>query len=386
MSETPLLRSGLYCLLLYLIIISVSCIKNENPTFPETEIVEISNITDTSITAEGIISFAEIIPIDEYGFCWDTFRFKDRPLMFIKPVSDSSRAYKFKSVISKNLFKYKDHRISTYYILDNDTIVSPSKHFVLFLAKRPAIWSIDPDSATWGDTISIRGINLGNNKDSISICFNGIQSELVVSGDASLKVIVPDSLSDEHPLIELIVSDKNCSEENMFRLLKSSFYDYSPKSFIGGTVITLFGNNIPINEKSVSVHSNNIVSKIISYSDTSLKFIYPVIPDNSNPEIKIRTGISWHTIAPPPNIIKPKYTLFYPFTGSWSDTIFIKGSGFGTDTYLHSVYFGDLKTSPFFSCDTLLKVLFRKNLLEWELLLGLHLGVYFLVWILHIWL
>jgi N-acetylneuraminic acid mutarotase len=155
------------------------------------------------------------------------------------------------------------------------------------------------------------------------------------------------------------------SKENYFKSAggkQTIVSQVNPNHGVVGDTIELIGENFSIKQDEITVKFDDIDSKVIENSTTSIKCIVPNNIVDSHNGNRIKLFIYGREIHNSFSIDKPKITSVNPRVGTYLDTLTIKGENFSIIKEENKVRFGDnWVTTAISSSKTELKVLVPLN-------------------------
>ncbi len=157
----------------------------------------------------------------------------------------------------------------------------------LFTFLNPQISEISPLLATFGDTISIKGLNLLKDTVGNKVWFNGVRAPLIYISKTLLKVRVPDGLKQNLAAIRISGPIEDVEFGSAFQLKQMVLKSFEPDTaFHPKEIITIRGENFNPNSLNDSVIFNGFKATVVEAASGYLKV---KLPDEIIPEISIST-------------------------------------------------------------------------------------------------
>lgn len=139
-----------------------------------------------------------------------------------------------------------------------------------FLLTVPLIKSFYPSSATFLDTITIKGENLASRYLDKSVFFNDNLAPFVSFSDTMIKVLVPTSLSTQHSLIIVSRNQQADTANHLFSILPPSISELSEPSGDYQSVLTIIGDNFNPDSRGDTLYFETNFAEIIEVDKTKL--------------------------------------------------------------------------------------------------------------------
>jgi len=146
----------------------------------------------------------------------------------------------------------------------------------------PKISGVNPLSATYNDTVYIRGINFFRDPASNKVFFNGVQVRLVYASETLLKALVPPELTLSQAKISIAGPVNDIEFGPQFRLNDIVLHSFEPDTaFLSDEIITIKGENFNPLSANNKVTIKGFSASIIETSSRQLKVRLPaaIIPD-----------------------------------------------------------------------------------------------------------
>jgi len=263
----------------------LSCDKQEsNRDYPRINTLKIERITPDGVWIKGEIFEAGNYNLDDHGFVYVlsdsvtsgvNFDWNAEARCFEKLSLGSGKGdIQFEAKLSRNLWTGKTYIAKAFAESNNKYVYGEEVEFLSQGGSTPEIISFSPDTASYGDTISIIGRNFSMHINYNKLMFSNQGSEICYASDTLLKVIVPKEIkSGVFPLEIFVASDSNKSQTN-FVITPPRIDSLSSEYILSTMDLDVFGKNFS------DVYQINISDKILYYnfkkiSDRHLKIKIP---------------------------------------------------------------------------------------------------------------
>ncbi len=225
----------------------------------------------------------------------------------------------------------------------------------------PTVTDFSPKSGTVGTLVTLNGNNFSG--ASFSILVGGISVSTAGVTNNNVTFYIPSGVKQEKLKIDFVFNGITTSLPGEFSLLAPEITNYSPKTGIGGSLITVTGNNFTGSSsgyygyESVKIKLGTVECPIQSYTPTEIKFTVPK-----------ELAIGYHTlsvITPVFTVTSPdQFTLSSPKINSLSPTsairgtyVTINGENFGANQYNEAtVLVGTTSVSIYSWTETTIKI------------------------------
>lgn len=315
--------------ILLIIFIAFSCNKDENELQYDAPIFYTEPVTD--ITPEGAKFSAKIVSLNDdevidHGFIWSR-----EP----EPNAENSLKVSLGSDLSNDIFtttinssiKVNNIFYVRAYIKTNVTTYFGSINSFKSLGESaPKIFKIVPDTASWGDTLTIIGDNFSFNLNENHIKFNDLKSELIDSKEDSLiRFIVPINL-------DTCISDisvtymGNTSNPKTFSLTPPIITSFTPTEGVYDQPIEICGNYFKEGMTRVFIGDKQV--ELDKVSDSLIKTRIPSGLEMGEKELKV--SVAWKDVIFNESFFNktPIINDVYPDSITFGDEITIVGENF----------------------------------------------------------
>ncbi|MBN2616238.1 MAG: IPT/TIG domain-containing protein [Bacteroidales bacterium] len=160
----------------------------------------------------------------------------------------------------------------------------------------PVIRSLDPDTATFGSRILIRGDNFTANPSSVKVYFDNIKVVSQIKNQKSIDVLVPNDLKKSKYVVKVFMNNLFCQSEDTFRISRPLITDISPKSASTGGKLIIKGKNFSPAGLNNSVFIGGMKANIYwgSQTDSTLTVYIPYQNEGYYPsrDVKIEVKVN----------------------------------------------------------------------------------------------
>lgn len=270
--------------------------------------------------------------ITQHGFMWSTSQdpgyndlvFQNADFAMLGPLGDGSDiSFHATAAIAEDVV------YSVRLFLITDDLVSLG-NIISFTGKgsvSPEISSVEPASATAGDTVTLTGKNFAFRKQSNTISLDTHSCEVVSSDGVTIRFKVP-AVGDGVYKIDLKVGGVPSLNKPDFQITRPVCTGFEPLTGTFGDVITLYGENLSMADGSyVQVYFNSEEATVIEKTRTYYKVIVPYRL-NSNPvTIRIQSGKPYY-FSQKFELKQPVISDITPREAKTGSTIVISGQNF----------------------------------------------------------
>ncbi len=266
-------------LILILVVIGISCSKEENNIKGEEKDLEvvltIEVINDGGVNLKGNY---EDNQITSAGF-------------YVAPVANFSAANalhltaeaenSFSAVMNSGIVYNHQYFVRAYVKKQNGQIIeSEEKSFVSLGGKSPEISSVDRSHLK--DTAVIKGQFFGDpTLNSLKVYFDQAQAQVVEYNDSLIKSIVPTDFEGPSPVIRVVKEQKEATFSN-FNLFTPEIESASQNTFALGDTISLYGNHFDTEISRTKILLDGKPLQILATARDSISFILPLSSSKSD--------------------------------------------------------------------------------------------------------
>lgn len=355
---------ALYLLSFTSLIILLGCIQEENYEYP---IVQTGNVVE--ITSAGLVFHGKIMnegnaKILDHGFVWHT---TSEPLVdgdnYVKSLGKLASAI-FSAEVNSAFIAGQTYYLRAYVNDGSQIIYGRTVTFKSLGSSVPTITGFSPETATWGDTLTIEGENFSWKKDENIVEFGKFTSEVIVVKDTQLIVLVPEELDTTDVMIRLYLLNHLITSQEKFNLIPPKISSVSPEKGTYGDIVTIVGKYF--SEGKTQVFFNGIEASISSLSDTEIVTIVPKGLEEGSIELKV--VVAHQKVVYEDGFIStaPRIIATAPQEGTWNDIVSIEGVNFSTEASKNIVRFGNVEAEVIDANEHVLKVKVPVDLLAQE--------------------
>lgn len=342
--------------------------KPEPRVYPRVNTLPVTNITEEGATLNADIYSLGTEIITEYGFVWGTRTDPDIKTDNKVIISVPAREGEYTADIRSTLLENQEYTVRSYVITDEHTVYGKPVTFVSLGSLAPVITSFYPDSAAWGDTLTITGRNFSWVKVQNEVKLGEIGCGVLSSTDTTINVIIPYYLTlPESSLTVDLTGNRAEYSQKKFKLIPPSLIDFYPKQARWGDTLHIKGNKInyvTYPESYVRLGTVNCQYLIDLISDSSISVIIPYDLDVVNSTLSLKLNEFLLQGEQEFELLSPYFT-FSPLEGTWGTIVTLNGK-FNTITSKNDVYFNDKKASIVSSEAEQIKVTVPEDLVDIE--------------------
>jgi len=185
-----------------------------------------------------------------------------------------------------------------------------------------------PSKVSFGDTVTISGVDFPRQKKYLTTTLLGGSTTIVDNSSTNLRLTISNDVIVPKTQIKIVAGIQTITSTNEIELLKPIINNFTPLKGVPGTEIIINGNNFnPVRENN-KIEIQGIVLPVLEATKTTLKTKLPagITPGNYNISITVATQTT--TASTPYEIVKPGITTISPLNGTWGNTVTISGEYF----------------------------------------------------------
>jgi len=303
--------------------------KPEPRSYPRLKTLPVSNISEEGATFNADLYSLGTEEITDYGFVWGahsslSINSDDKVLLGI-PQGEGIFSAEIKTTLAEGM----EYTVRSFAISEGHTIYGPEVTFVSLGSLAPVIKGFEPDSAAWGDTLTIYGENFSWERLQNKVKLNETLCDITSSTDSTIIATIPPTLNTIKSSLSVELAGNSVEfMQKQFKLIPPTLLDFYPKQarwgdtlFIRGrdmNTISLLGNYIKlgnINCQIVRVFEDTLISVNIPNEITTI---------NNTLDIKLNGFIlSSQTSF---TLVPPEIKSFCPLAGLRNSIVTIYGS------------------------------------------------------------
>lgn len=302
--------------------------KSRPREYPRLKTMEVSGISEAGATFNGELYSAGTESIIQHGFVWNNAVDMDVSYsnkILLGPIENTGT---FSAVISTTLVKGTKYYVKPFAITPEHVVYGPAMTFSSLGSEAPVIFSFEPDSAGWMDTVKITGKNFSWVSRLNIVKFNQIACVTLASTDTTLLVRVNPDINVISNAISVNLAGNGAEyTKKTFRLIPPSISDFNPKKARWGDTIYLSGKYL--NQfsymKSNYVKLGIVPCTFLGYKNDSLIFKIPV--ELKSPSSNLSLSINSFNLKSdvPFQLVLPEIADYSPKEAMWADTLRLKG-------------------------------------------------------------
>lgn len=321
--------------------------KPEPRTYPRLKTLPVSNISEEGATFNADLYSLGTEEITEYGFVWGahsslSINSDDKVLLGI-PQGEGI----FNAEIKTTLAEGMEYTVRSFANSEGHTVYGPEVKFVSLGSLAPVITGFEPDSAAWGDTLTIYGENFSWERLQNKVKLNETLCDIASSTDSSIIITIPPTLIMARSSLSVELAGNSVEfMQKQFKFIPPALLDFYPKQARWGDTLNIRGSKI----NYVNVHNGNYIKlgtlncQIISVvSDSLLKVIVPYELDKIKNSLDLKISEFVFTEKDEFELLPP-YFSFAPSEGTWGSRITLSGR-FNTITTRNKIFFNDAQAT-----------------------------------------
>jgi len=325
------LKSGLFLYLFIGVCLLTGCEdETTHRGYPRVTTTRVTNISASGATFIGEITDIGNAPITEHGFVWSKTKnlevdYQNRVLL-----GSFNGIGEYTADIKTTLEPNVEYYVGAYLKAGEYIVYGKTITFISLGSQAPTITGFSPDSAGWGDTVTVMGKNFSWVQGFNKVYIGGKSTNCVIPvTDSTLKTIVPSTVREHRNAISVEISgNAGTLKGDSLLFLKPELHDYYPKAARWGDTISFYGRYL----RCFADQTGNgvsfgglIVNARFIYKDTVVKVIVPYqLTSEVNPiSIKLN-GFSFYpdTVL---SLLPPVIDSISPDEGTWGTILTLYG-------------------------------------------------------------
>lgn len=193
----------------------------------------------------------------------------------------------------------------------------------------PVIQDFYPKQARWGDTITVTGKGLINERFNmtLSAAIGTSPSSIIERKNESIKFQVPLEVSSLENILSVKIQSLNLLFSTKIGLLPPYIRKIKPTEGTWGTILTLLGQFHPLASKN-SIKIGELSVPIISFNKDSIKVAVPQDLDSHN-NLIVNTSSTFTIVSPDTfKLFGPRIDSITPLAGVSNSTVTVRGNYF----------------------------------------------------------
>jgi len=305
------------------------CVKEEPYECP---LIQTGDVT--TIDATGAIFHGKIIGLGnrsviDYGFVWDT---NEKPVLgtsYAKSFGTTNQATVFDASINSAFVSGQTYYVRAY-IRDEKTVTYGRE--VIFKSMgslSQKITGFFPETASWGDTITITGEHFSLKKQENVVLFNFRPGNVIGSSETEIKVVVPNALNVAESEIRVVFLNYAAISPMKFALAAPQIQSFSPESGTYKAIVEIKGKGFHPSSTVVLFDTVTALIKTATYNKLTVE-----VPANAKRgDINIYVNTLVKTDTSDQKFFNTIHYIsgFTPASATFGDEVTIQGEGFSTD-------------------------------------------------------
>ena len=253
----------------------VSCQDQSEYDFPLVLTGDVRDITTDGALFNGKIVDLGAGPVLEYGFVWDTRANPTYANAERFAVEEAPEIGVYEQRITTALNNGETYFVRAYMRSEQFITYGKSVAFRALGGMPPELIGFTPTMGNLGDTILIFGNNFSYFNEKNRVFIGDIESQVILSTQDSLAVIVPETLA--RPESEVIVSiyDEAATIEERFTLISPEITSVHPESGLFNTVVMVEGTNFLSHPSSLMAFVGDYRAEIVDTLDHQISILLP---------------------------------------------------------------------------------------------------------------
>lgn len=341
--------------LIIILFVFLTCQKDEPVTraYPRINTLAVNNITEKGVVFNAEIYDASDKEIIDHGFIWGyssnlAYNGSER-----FSIGSKTGEGLFSKEITTTLEAGKTYYVKAYVKTTQYTVYGKVVEFFSLGSEAPLISGFEPDSAGWGDTITVYGKNFSWLSYSNKVYFGDKPGIVTSSSDTLIKVKVPVEAGSADNFISVeLAGNINHFTADTLKLLVPVFNDFYPKMATWGDTVTIFGDYLNYcNENSFSF--DHYQAKATYISKTQCKIVVPDLLNSSYSRISLLVNKNKYFAPVEFRLHPPVIKSFYPEAVYAGTNVTLTGQYL--KMYHTLVKIGNEEFSPGFINDSVIK-------------------------------
>jgi len=321
-----------------LLSILFTCTEEETTSrqYPRVRTNPVSNITSVGAIFSGEIYFSpgEII---DHGFIWSTS--KTLTLSNSEQISlgGLDGLGVFETLTERSLAEGKKYYVKAYAQSLSHLVYGEVVEFVSLGSKAPVLSKIQPTVGTWGDTVTLVGLNFSSVISSNTVAFGGQEAQVIYATQDTLKALVPSALVKDKSDVSISFDENVSVLVNAFELLPPEINSISPAEGSSDMPVEIVGDYF--NPETTKVLFGAKEAKINLVNKTKIICEVPSGLPFGVIQVIVQTGEGQLFTSEDFFVQTPRIYRLVPAVASVSETIKIEGDFFGSGVESNIVRF-----------------------------------------------
>ncbi len=341
----------------------ITCQKEKLATreFPRLSTMSVTDISDVGAIFHGEVLSLGKDEIIDHGFVWSATESMPRLDVSEKvSMGPSGLSGPFAVEISTTLRSSVNYTVRAFLITSMDLIVyGQSVGFLSLGSEAPIIKEVIPLKGIWYDTITIKGSNFSNRWQSNYVAFDSIKATVISATDSILRVTVPINLLKNSSRISVSIVGNKASYPEDFTLLPTlppQIDEIIPERGFFNDTLTILGENFFSGVPDLNkIKIDGVLCFVVSSTKNIIKVLVP--PDLTEGQKSVSIEVNGQIFTKENSFysVVPKIHTFTPLTGTFNDTITIKGLNFLPEKVNKFLTIGGVTVIPDIYNDSIIK-------------------------------
>lgn len=314
----------IFCLLLL-----VTCTEEETTPrkYPRVRTNPVSNITSQGALFRGEIYFSPG-KIMDHGFIWSTS--KALTISFSERISlgGAEGLGIFEILAERSLAEGKKYYVKAYAQTVTHLVYGEVVEFVSLGSKAPVLSKIQPTIGTWGDSVTLIGLNFSSIISSNKVAFGSQEAQIIYANQDTLKAIVPSGLVKDKSDVSVSFDGNVSLLGNAFELIPPIINSISPSEGSSKIPIQILGDYY--NPSNTKVFFGPKEAKINLVTKNNINCEVPTGLPSGVIQVKVQTGEGILFTTEAFLVQTLRIDGIVPTMAGVSETISIEGDFFGT--------------------------------------------------------
>jgi len=314
--------SQLVLIVIILPLIVFTCRKDEvnSRSYPRVRTIGVSEIDAKGILVSATIYTSGKEEVIEYGFAWsksEYIKLTDNH----KVIGNQQPVGVFTARINSGFEPGMDYYICAYARTKSQTVYGNGHKFKSQGSEPPVVYGIEPVIAGWGDTITVKGQGFSSNNFNNVVKIGDAYCDVVKSTDTTLTIKISPDISQLESNLSVAFGVLIATTKPVFKLLPPIITSFTPKEGVGGTTLTISGQNFHPDQSKNFVMFDTYKAQIAYCSKSKIVVSVPNYLPNRQVTINIKSGGLSSTAA---GLFGYKFYKIYsikPESGTFGDTI-----------------------------------------------------------------
>jgi hypothetical protein len=236
----------------------------------------------------------------------------------------------FSVTIKRGVEKHMKYLVRAFVETEKFRVVGSWTAFIGTGSEAPFVTAIAPSTATWGDTLEVKGINFSFNPEIVKVMFSGTPGDMTTLTPELIRVVIPVFTDTTRTALTITVGEESSESNQIFQLSPIEVSSISPTSVKSQTLVTVKGKNfLPSGNR---IYLSGVLVALTAMPVNRKNEIQFLVPNTTQPggtQLKIVSGPMKKIIENALTRTAPVITSVSPIEVFEGETITVKGSNFG---------------------------------------------------------